>query len=371
MTGKRADRSGWRGVVRRLAGQKLNVLLLAAPASWALSFFAPGSAWTFVVGAIAIVPLAGLIGQATEELAKRSGPTLGGFLNATFGNAAELIIAFVALREGHIELVQATITGSIVGNLLLVFGLAEFVGGLGRVSQRFDRRAAGNATIMLFLAVVALVMPAVFDLTVFGSLAPRPPAIYYLSIGTSVLLIVAYVSSLIYAFTTNRGLLRAVESAEAPHWSVAQSIGVLSVATVLTAIGAEVIIGGLEPMLASFGWGELFTGVVVLAIIGNAAEHYSAVVAARQDQMTLSVEIAVGSSAQVALLVAPILVLVSFALGHPMTLLFHPFEIAAIGLSVLATAIVALDGESNWVEGLQLLALYAILGMAFYFLPGA
>ena len=370
MVVRHGNRSGWRGVARRVAEQKLNILLLAVPASWVLHVVAAGSAWTFVVGAIAIIPLAGLIGEATEELAKRTGPTLGGFLNATFGNAAELIIAFVALRAGHIELVQATITGSIVGNLLLVFGLAEFAGGLGRVSQRFDRRAAGNATIMLFLAVVALVMPAVFDLTVFGSLAPRPPAIYYLSIGTSILLIGAYVSSLIYAFRTRRGLLRAVESEEAPHWTTAQSIGVLSIATVLTAVGAEVLIGGLEPMLAAFGWSELFTGVIVLAIVGNAAEHYSAVSAARQDQMTLSVEIAVGSSAQVALLVAPILVLASFALGHPMTLLFHPFEIVAIGLSVLATAIVSLDGESNWVEGLQLLALYAILALAFYFLPG-
>jgi len=371
MTGRHPGRKGVRGVIGRVAGQKLNLLLLAAPVSWALAVQAPHSPWTFVVGAIAIVPLAGLIGDATEELTKHTGPTLGGFLNATFGNAAELIIGIVALREGHIELVQATITGSIVGNLLLVFGLAEFVGGLGRVSQRFDRKAAGNATIMLFLAVVALVMPAVFDLTVFGSLAPRPRAIQDLSIGTSILLIVAYASSLVYAFRTRRELLRAVESAEAPHWSVAQAVGVLAAATVLTAIGAEVLIGGLEPMLASFGWGELFTGVVVIAIIGNAAEHYSAVVAAHQDQMTLSVEIAVGSSAQVALLVAPALVLASFAFGHPMTLLFHPFEIAAIGLSVLATAIVVLDGESNWVEGLQLLVLYAILGLAFYFLPVA
>ncbi|HOQ62146.1 MAG TPA: cation transporter, partial [Vicinamibacterales bacterium] len=160
-----------------------------------------------------------------------------------------------------------------------------------------------------------------------------------------------------------------VEPAAAPHWTVPQSVGVLGVATVLTAVGAEVLIQGLEPMLASFGWGELFTGVIVVAVIGNAAEHFSAVVAARRDQMTLAVEIAVGSSAQVALFVAPVLVLASFALGHPMTLLFHPLEIAAIGLSVLATAIVALDGESNWVEGLQLLALYAVLGMAFYFLP--
>jgi len=370
MASAHATRRGWMGVVRRIAERKLNLLLLFAPVSWVVYFLAPGSAWLFIVGAIAIVPLAGLIGEATEELAKQTGPTLGGFLNATFGNAAELIIAFAALREGRIELVQATITGSIIGNLLLVFGLAEFVGGLGRVKQRFDRRAAGNATIMLFLAVVALVMPAVFDLTVTGGLELRPPALYSLSIGTSILLILAYAGSLIYSFTNKRVLLRQVESEEAPHWTVAQSVAVLSGATVLTAIGAEVLIGGLEPMLHSFGWSELFTGVIVLAIIGNAAEHYSAVTAARDDQMTLSVEIAVGSSAQIALFVAPVLVLASFALGHPMTLLFHPFEIAAICLSVLATAIVALDGESNWVEGAQLLALYAILGLAFYFLPG-
>lgn len=222
---------------------------------------------------------------------------------------------------------------------------------------------------MLYLAVVALVVPAVFDLSVFGNLQERPPAIYHLSVATSILLIVGYLGSLVYTFTTRRKLLRPVEPHEAPRWTVGQAVGVLTFATVLTAVGAEVLISGLEPMLHSFGWSELFTGVIVLAIIGNAAEHYSAITAARRDQMTLSLEIAVGSSAQIALLVAPVLVLASFAVGHPMTLLFHPFEIAAIGLSVFATAIVALDGESNWVEGLQLLALYAILGLAFYFLP--
>ena len=303
MTGRHPARKGLRGVIGRIAGQKLNLLLLAAPVSWALAVQAPHSPWTFVVGALAIVPLAGLIGDATEELAKHTGPTLGGFLNATFGNAAELIIAFVALREGHIELVQATITGSIVGNLLLVFGLAEFVGGLGRVSQRFDRQAAGNATIMLFLAVVALVMPAVFDLTVFGSLAPRPPAIHYLSIGTSILLIVAYVEQPDLRVPDAAGAAAGASSRRRrPTGRSRRRSACSTAATVLTAIGAEVLIGGLEPMLASFGWSELFTGVIVIAIIGNAAEHYSAVVAAHQDQMTLSVEIAVGSSAQVALL---------------------------------------------------------------------
>jgi Ca2+:H+ antiporter len=369
MADRRRGEDGLRSILRRIGGRRLNLLLLLAPVSWALQATIPDSFWVFVSGAVAIMPLAGLIGEATDELARRAGPTLGGFLNATFGNAAELIIGFVALREGHITLVQATISGSIIGNLLLVFGLSMFVGGLGRVSQRFDRRAAGNATIMLFLAVVALTMPAVFDLSVFGSLAVLPPVLYRLSASTSVFLILAYLGSLIYTFTTRRTLLRPPESGATRGWSFSQALVVLGVATVLMAIEAEVLITGLTPMLRQFGWSELFTGVIVLAIVGNAAEHYSAVTAARNDQMTLAAEIAVGSSAQIALLVAPVLVLASFALGHPMTLLFHPFEIAAIGLSVLATAIATLDGESNWVEGLQLLAVYVVFGLAFYFVP--
>jgi len=358
-----------RGIVDDIVENRLNVLLVLAPASWALWLAAPGSAWLFVLAALAIVPLAGLIGHATEELARRAGPTLGGFLNATFGNAAELIIGFAALRENHIGLVQASITGSIIGNLLLVFGLSMFVGGLGRKSQRFNRTAAGNATIMLFLGVVALAMPAVFDLTIFGTLEANHSEIRWLSLWTAGLLIVAYLGSLIYTFTTQRDLLRPTEGAAAPRWTTGQAVTVLTAATVLTAVQAEVLVGALEPTLASLGWSELFTGVIVVALIGNAAEHYSAVVAARNDQMTMALEIAVGSSAQIALLVAPLLVLASFAMGHPMTLLFHPFEIASVGLSVVAIAIVSLDGESNWVEGLQLLAVYAVVGLAFYLVP--
>jgi Ca2+:H+ antiporter len=369
MADTRRREDGPHGILRRIGTRRLNLLLLLVPVSWVLSAAAPDSFSVFVASAVAIMPLAGLIGEATDELARRAGPTLGGFLNATFGNAAELIIGFAALREGHLTLVQATISGSIIGNLLLVFGLSMFAGGLGRVSQRFDRRAVGNATIMLFLAVVALTMPAVFDLSVFGNLAARPPVLYRLSAFTSVFLILAYLGSLIYTFTTRRTLLRPSESGAARGLSFWQALVVLGVATSLTAIQAEVLIGGLAPVLRQLGWSELFTGVIILAIVGNAAEHYSAVTAARDDRMTLAAEIAVGSSAQIALLVAPVLVLASFALGHPMTLLFHPFEIVAVGLSVLATAIVALDGESNWVEGLQLLAVYAVFGLAFYFVP--
>lgn len=355
--------------LRRLLFSRLNVLLVFAPASWVVARVAPDTPWPFILGAISIVPLAGLIGQATEELSTHTGPTLGGFLNATFGNAAEIIIGIVALRANHIEVVQASITGSIIGNLLLVYGAASFVGGLGRVSQRFSRTAASNATIMLFLGVVALIMPAVFDLTLFGRLGPLPPAIHRLSFWTSVLLIVAYAGNLIYSFTTGRTLIGPHSHVPGRRPSLVAPVAALAVATVLTTIQAEVLVSGMTPMIERWGLSELFTGVIIIALVGNAAEHYSAITAGLRDEMTLAVEIAIGSSAQIALLVAPVLVLVSVAMGHPMTLLFHPFEIVAIGLSVLATAIVSLDGESNWVEGLQLLAVYAIVALAFYLIP--
>jgi Ca2+:H+ antiporter len=291
-------------------------------------------------------------------------------LNATFGNAAELIIAVVALREHHIGLVKASITGSIVGNLLLVLGLSFFVGGLGRRSQKFHRTAATNTTAMLFLAVVALIMPAVFDLALYGTLAARPPAIDRLSFWSAVVLIVAYIGNLIYAFTAQRDLLRSThEDGSGPALPTGSAITLLALGTLLTTVQAELLVGALQPALTDFGFTELFVGAVVIAVIGNAAEHYSAITAARRDQMTLAVEISVGSSAQIALFVAPLLVLYSFAIGQPMSLLFNAFEITAITLSVLATAIVVVDGESNWVEGLQLVSVYLILALAFYFVP--
>jgi len=359
-------------MIRAIVGRKLNLLLLAAPASWVLHAAHPDSQWIFITAAVSLIPLAGLIGDATDELAHRAGPALGGLLNATFGNAAELIIAIIAIREHHIALVKASITGSIIGNLLLVLGLAFFVGGLGRKSQQFSRTGASNATALLFLAVVALVMPAVFDLSVYGSLAARPRAIDYLSLASALIMIVAYVGSVIYAFTARRDLFRSAPEGRdhrGPALSTGAAVVLLAASTLLTTIQAELLVGALQPALGGFGLTELFVGVIVIAIIGNAAEHWSAVAAARRNQMTLAVEIAVGSSAQIALFVAPILVVYSFAIGHPMSLLFNPFEIAAIALSVLATFFVVIDGESNWVEGLQLVAVYLILSIAFYLVP--
>lgn len=353
-----------------LFGSPLNLLLVAAFVSWTLHWTAPESPWVFVTAAVSLVPLAGLIGLATEQLARRSGPAWGGFLNATFGNAAELIIAVVALGGGHVALVKASITGSIIGNLLLVLGLSFFVGGIGRRSQKFHRTAATNMATTLFLAVVALVMPAVFDLSLYGTLTVHPAALDRLSFWSAFVLMGAYAGTLLYAFTAHRDLFRsdAVGRGER-HIPLAAAIGVLAGATALTTIQAEILVGAMQPALARFGFTELFVGVIVVALIGNAAEHYSAIAAARRDQMTLAVEISVGSSAQIALFVGPAVVLYSFAIGRPMSLLFNGLEITAIALSVLATSLVVGDGESNWVEGVQLVAVYLILALAFYFVP--
>jgi len=358
-------------VLKALLGNKLNVLIVAAPISWLLAATMHGSSWVFIAAAVSLVPLAGIIGLGTEQLAQQSGPALGGFLNATFGNAAELIIAVVAINRHHVALVKASITGSIVGNLLLVLGAAFFAGGLGRPFQKFHRTAATNTTAMLFLAVVALVMPAVFDLTLYGTLAARPASIDRLSLCSAVVLIVAYLGSLLYALTTERDLFRTTHEGgrDAPRLSQRMALILLAAGTILTTIEAEILVGALQPALTQFGFTELFVGVVLVAIVGNAAEHYSAISAARRNEMTLAVEIAVGSSAQIALLVAPVIVLYSWTIGSPMSLIFNPLEIAAIALSVLATGLVVVDGESNWVEGLQLMAVYAILSLAFYFVP--
>jgi len=358
--------------MRALLDNRLNLLLVAVPICWTMDALDADSSWVFLAASVSLVPLAGLIGLGTEHLAHRLGPAWGGFLNATFGNAAELIIAIVALGKGHIGLVKASITGSIVGNLLLVLGLSFFVGGLGRTSQTFHRTAATNAAAMLFLAVIALVIPAVYDLALYGSLTPRPVAIDRLSLFSALILIVAYAGSLVYAFTAHRDLFRSSEDGDGGNEAritVTAAVGCLAVGTILTTIQAEILVGAMAPALARFGFTELFVGVIVIALVGNAAEHYSAVAAARRDQMTLAVEIAVGSSAQIALLVAPAVVVYSFLIGKPMTLLFNAMEITAIALSVLSATLVVSDGESNWVEGLQLLAVYLILALAFYFMP--
>jgi Ca2+:H+ antiporter len=336
----------------------------------------------FFAAALGVIPTAALMGRATEEVAARSGPGIGGLLNVTFGNAPELIIALFALEAGLHEVVKASIIGSILGNILLVMGAAMLAGGLakGRKVQRFDRTAANVQSLMLLLAVAALVMPAIFEL-VEGQGLPGidqtrvsyDDTVEQLSLAVAIVLIASYAAGLLFSLRTHRELFNPhTESEEAEEeawgWSVRTSVIALAIAGVAVGLMSEILVGSIEAASESIGLSEFFIGVIVVAIVGNAAEHWVAVLVAVKDKMDLAVNIAIGSSAQIALFVAPVLVLVSFALGPgPMPLVFNGFEIAAVILGVLIAQQVTNEGESNWFEGLQLLALYLILGLTFYF----
>jgi Ca2+:H+ antiporter len=331
---------------------------------------APGTSWVFLTAAVSLIPLAGLIGLGTEELAHRSGPAWGGFLNATFGNAAELIIADRRAQRRPHRAGAGSITGSILGNLLLVLGLSFFVGGLGRRTQKFHRTPATNTAALLFLAVVgwSCRRSSIWPCTGIGGPSGGDRSTEFLDRDHPDRLRMRQPDLRVHraprSVSSERDTASTARRAVNPRRARASRIG-----TVLTTVQAEILVGALQPAMERFGFTELFVGVIVIAIIGNAAEHYSAIIAARRDEMTLAVEIAVGSSAQIALFVAPLVVLYSMTTAHPMSLLFNAFEITAIALSVLATVIVVVDGESNWVEGLQLMAVYLILGLAFYFVP--
>jgi Ca2+:H+ antiporter len=365
-----ADKAIWREALGFSLGNWRISILALLPATVLLEVFHAAPIMIFGVAALAIVPLASLLGDATEELAAHTGPALGGFLNATLGNATELIIGVLALWSGHIEVVKASITGSIIGNLLLVFGLAVFVGGLGREKQSFNRVAVGTNTSMLFLAVVALVMPALFDLSVFGTLRQTGATIERLSFWTALVLLASYAASLIFTFRTHRSLFGG-ETHENPAIRRSTAIGILVVATVLIAIASEILVGQIEAVTQALGWTELFVGLIVVATVGNAAEHSTAVMMARKDKMDLALSIAVGSSTQIALFVAPLLVLLSQMRPQPMSLVFHPLEIASVIFSVGVVTLVSMDGETNWFEGVQLLSVYIILAVFFYFLPAS
>jgi len=350
-----------------LSGWRLSIafLLPAAILSEALHL---SPVLTFSAAALALVPLASLLGDATEEVAAHVGTAAGGLLNATLSNITELVISLVALWNGHIQVVKASITGSIIGNLLLVVGLAAFVGGLGREKLRFSSAAVGANTMMLFVAVVALVMPALFQLSVFRSLEPAGLGIEHLSICTAMVLLIVYGGSLVFMFRTHRSLFRGASLAS-PVLNLGVALGILAAATALTVVASQVLISHIEPVTRTLGWTELFVGLIIVAIVGNAAEHSAAVLLARKDQMDLALNIAIGSSAQIALFTAPLLVLVSWARPPVISLVFHPLEIAAVIISVGVVTVASIDGETNWFEGLQLLAVYAILAVFFYFLP--
>ena len=333
----------------------------------------------FGAAALGVIPCAAVMGEATEAIAARTGPGIGGLLNVTFGNAPELIIAFFALLEGLQEVVKASIVGSIIGNVLLVMGAAMFVGGLPRDKQTFSQTAAHAQSAMLTLALAALIFPAIFQLIHGGGLpgvgedrVDFGSELEKLSLGVGIVLLVSYVAGLIFSLKTHRAVFNPFEAEgeeeEAHHWPLKRAALFLALAAVAVGVMSEILVGSISDAADEIGLSQFFVGVFVVAIVGNAAEHWVAVLVAAKDKMDLAVNIAIGSSAQIALFVAPILVLLSFVVGpDPMALVFNGYELGGLLFAVLIANLVTQDGESNWFEGVQLLALYAVLGLVFYF----
>ena len=379
----------------KLQIEPLSSLLVFVPVAAGLELAHASETWIFAASALAIIPLAGLMGRATEGLTEHVGPGVGGLLNASFGNAAELIIALMALHRGLYDVVKASITGSIIGNVLLVLGVSILAGGLKHERLRFNATAASTGATLLALSAIGLVVPAIFHQIVQSHPNPRE---HELSLEIAIVLFATYLLSLLFSLRTHKHLyagqpggggapaaghggqaergVGVTHEARGAHggaavagWSVRTSILVLLGATVFVAWMSELLVGSVEHTAQALGMTKVFVGVILVAIIGNAAEHSTAVIVARKNQMDLAFNIAVGSSIQVALFVAPVLVFVSHALGRPMDLVFTTFEVLAVGASVAVLSLVSADGESNWLEGAQLLAVYVILALAFFFLP--
>jgi Ca2+:H+ antiporter len=357
-------------VLRTLVKNPLNWLLVMIPLSVVLQSSGAPPAWTLAASGLAMVPLAGLIGESTEALAHHTGPRVGGLLNATLGNAAELIISVVAIREGLLELVKASITGSILGNLLFVLGMSMLLGGIRHGEQTFDRQRASADSILLMLAVTALAIPSFFSQANAG--IHNPTAVEALSLGVAGLMLLLYILGLIYSLRTRKSPLSRPSADPALHakgWGLRTAFAILVPTTIGVVWMSEILVGQVEPVVASLGVSEFFLGVILVPVIGNIAEHLVAVSVALKNKMSLSVEIAIGSSLQVALFVVPFLVFVSLAMGNPLSLVFNSFELVALIGGVLITAFVASDGESNWLEGAELVALYLMTALAFFFLP--
>lgn len=349
----------------------LNWLLVFVPIAAWLRYGQPESHTAiFICACLAVLPLAGWLGRATEHIAVHTGEGIGGLLNATFGNAAELIIALIALQKGMFDVVKASLTGSIIGNVLLVMGASMLAGGLKYPTQNFNAGGARSQATMLILAVIALIVPAGFHY-LGGSAALRSEG--DLSLEISIVLLLCYALSLLFSLRTHQHLFKGSGDVEAAHgatWSVGKALGVLAGATALIAWMSEILVGAVEQTAHSLGMTSVFVGIIVVAIIGNAAEHSTAILMARDNRMDLSLGIAIGSSIQIALFVAPLLVVASYFIApRPMDLVFTPAEVMAAVLAVAISAQIASDGESNWFEGVQLLAVYVILGITFYFLP--
>ena len=349
------------------------VLYATIPVAIALQFTHANLVWEFAFACVAVLPLAAWIGVSTEQLAHRMGPTYGALFNATFGNFAEMVIAIFAIRAGLPDVVRASVSGSILGNLLFVAGASMFFGGWKRNVQKFNALAAEAQAGQMILAVTGILVPALFFRSAVE--AHHPELIHQVSIGTSVVLIISYCLGLYFSFRTHRDAMAAVnpmpqpEHGEAP-WKLRSALGLLLVASVLMGVVAEGLVHAVGEAGRAWGLNEVFLGFIVLAVVGNAAEHSTAVMLAMRDQMDTALNISMQSSVQIALFVTPVLVFVSYPLGHPLDLLFSPFELLAVGLGVAIFAYLVMDGETNWYEGIQLLAVYTIIAVALYFLPG-
>jgi Ca2+:H+ antiporter len=363
----------------------LRYLMVFVVVAFVAEFFFPNPILIFASCCLGLIPLAGFLGEATEELAVHTGPRIGGLLNATLGNAAELIITIVALREGKFELVKASITGSILGNLLLILGFSLLLGGLRHGIQRFDRTAAATASTMMTLAVIGLIVPTLFELLheiqigqldVFRTTV-QDPALDALSLGVAAILIILYILSLVFSFQQPERKVSGQtgvddhsdeEEVHVAKWSVPASVAVLVASTLGVVFLSEFLVGAVEPVVASLGVSELFLGVIIIPLVGNVAEHIVGVQVAYKNKMDLSLAISLGSSTQIALFVAPLLVFISLLFGPELTLFFSLFEVVLLFMAVLLATFIAQDGESNWLEGAQLLAVYVIAALGLLFL---
>jgi Ca2+:H+ antiporter len=347
-----------------VAKPRLSWLLAFVPISLLAKLAFHSDLAVFATSAAAILPLAGLIGRSTDDLARRAGPRVGGLLNATFGNVTELIIAIFLVLDDQLDVVKASLTGSILGNLLLVLGVSFLAGGLRHREQRYNAQSAGVHATSLALAVTGLMMPALFVLTTGRHDFLQREVV---SGTVAAVLIALYGAALFFTMVTHEHLFRSPTEAERPEWSLRKGVSTLLLATALVALESELLVGALEPALKDLGLSKFFVGLILVPIVGNAAEHSSAVMFALRDKVDITLEIAIGSSTQIAMFVAPALVFLSLAVGHPMDFVFSTFEVAAVGLSTLIVALISLDGRSNWLEGAQLVGAYVIMAISFFF----
>ena len=345
----------------------LKFMLLFVPTSFIGKFLNFSPTIMFILAALSIIPLAGIMGEGTEEISSYTGPKIGGFLNATFGNATELIISFFALKSGLFEVVKSSIAGSIIGNILLVLGASMFIGGLKHKTQNFNINVVETTSSMLLFSLIGLCVPAFFTHTINPNLLNT--RYEGLSLVVAIVMFILYILSLIFSFFTHKDLYATTteEEGHESKWSLKKSIAILIIATVIIAIESEFLVGGIEDITSKLGLSEFFVGIILIPIIGNAAEHSTAITMALKNKMDVAIEIALGSSLQIILFVAPVLIFLSL-LFTPMSIIFNPFELVSLIASVIIANKVASDGQSNWLEGAQLMAVYFIIAAGFFIL---